>query len=593
MRLSQDCFTLYVCFQVDKIKEMARQLAALPKKQFEMYRTKKILSSDHSFLRPGSNQVVKDKLSTSFVSKTFISNVEKDLNVIPNIVDTPISGSDKVDNNEKPKTNNKKKRKSKKGKAASSVVNGEEPLAANFDANSTGKPLTSAVTSETGKPGSSDVDMKFKVSSSRNCGPLCISMNTNLVADISTGQEFESGQHFSSNRTDVASCGSCSSNDSGIVTPKELFVSDDGKEVDSGLGSYTSPVFSKEPPFGFPPSSQKLLESALGLLPNVALEKDDPSIAAENSENIKNVFQQSHNLGKAGHIDKTSLKNRGSIYTTAIDDDPVSDVSDTKEVCKDFVVIEGDSVDGDVSSSSAVEDEGGWQSQTRRSHRRKKKELAARTGKETRNHMERFQGKDFHKRQPENQFRKNHHRKKSVDDKKNHSKVSDKMLQNTENKNNNVIVESSPECAKSHLHENIPKGNESRVTNGLNEPSSDKTSSQKENVTTQRVLSYRDALLKAKRKVEGPESSDSGVDANSVSSCDLSIVQPAMQTNAFNQQQCVEYLRNAWKKVMSNAKQGLVVYFSVDTDPVLCEQKRKTLASSNHPDNSSKIYKAK
>lgn len=44
--------------------------------------------------------------------------------------------------------------------------------------------------------------------------------------------------------------------------------------------------------------------------------------------------------------------------------------------------------------------------------------------------------------------------------------------------------------------------------------------------------------------VEGPESSDSGVDANSVSSCDLSIVQPAMQTNAFNQQQCVDYLRN-------------------------------------------------
>ena len=236
MGLSQDCFTLYVCLQVDKIKEMARQLAALPKKQFEMYRTKKILSSDHSFLRPGSNQVLKDKLSTSFVSKTFISNVEKDLNVIPNIVDIPSSGSDKVDNNEKPKTNNKKKRKSKKGKAASSVVNGEEPLAVNFDANSTGKPLTSSVTSEPGKPGSSDVDMKFKVSSSRNCAPLCISMNTNLVADISTGQEFESGQHFSSNRTDVGSCGSCSSNDSGIVTPKELFVSDDGKEVDSGLG---------------------------------------------------------------------------------------------------------------------------------------------------------------------------------------------------------------------------------------------------------------------------------------------------------------------------------------------------------------------
>ena len=227
---------MYFCLQVDKIKEMARQLAALPKKQFEMYRTKKILSCDHSFLRPGSNQVLKDKLSTSFVSKTFVSNVEKDLNVIPNKVDIPSSGLDKVDNNEKPKTNNKKKRKSKKGKAASSVGNGDEPLVVNFDANSTGKPFTSSFTSGTGKPGSSDVDMKFKVSSSENCAPLCISMNTNLVADISTGQEFESGQYFSSNRTDVGSCESCSSNDSGIVTPKELFVSDDGKEVDSGLG---------------------------------------------------------------------------------------------------------------------------------------------------------------------------------------------------------------------------------------------------------------------------------------------------------------------------------------------------------------------
>lgn len=232
----------------------------------------------------------------------------------------------------------------------------------------------------------------------------------------------------------------------------------------------------------------------------MALEKDNSSIEGENSENVKNVFQQSHNLEKAGHIDETSLKNRGSIYTTAIEDDPVSDVSDTKEICKDFVVIEGDSVDGDVSSSSAVEDEGGWQSQTRRSHRRKKKELAARTGKDTRDHMERFQRKDFHKHQSENQFRKNHHRRKSVDDKKNHNKASDKMLQNTENKNDNVIFESSPACAKSHLHENFPQGNESRVPNGLIEPSSDKTSSQKENVTTPRVLSYRDALLKAKRK---------------------------------------------------------------------------------------------
>ena len=264
-------------------------------------------------------------------------------------------------------------------------------------------------------------------------------------------------------------------------------------------GSYTSPVFSKEPPFGFPPSSQKLLESALGLLPNAAHESS--SYVAETPENTEDFFQQSEDLGsnhvlQAVKIDNTLLKKKNCNSTHVIEDDPVSDVSDTKELCKDFVVIEGDSVDGDVSSSSAVEDEGGWQSQTRRSHRRKKKELAARASRE-KNHMDRFQRKDFHKQQSDNHFRKNHHRRKSVDDKKNHSKASEKMFQKVENKISNVMVESS---ADSHSQDNNHKDNELKATKGLNVTSDNKSSSQKETLPTQKVLSYRDALLKAKGK---------------------------------------------------------------------------------------------
>ena len=277
-------------------------------------------------------------------------------------------------------------------------------------------------------------------------------------------------------------------------------------------GSYTSPVFTKEPPFGFPPSSQKLLESALGLLPNVAFEKDNSSSITDTSENIKNCFQQSEDSGsdqkegennlQASKTDKTNMPKKDSVEELIsnahdIEDDPISDVSDTKDVCKDFVVIEGDSVDGDVSSSSAVEDEGGWQSQTRRSHRKKKKELAARASRE-KNHMDRFQRKDFHKQQSDNQFRKNHHRR---DDKKNHTKTSEKKFQNVENKSSTVLAESS--AINSNLDGQVQaktdKDNESKV-NKEHLPSDNKLVSQKEVSSTPKVLSYRDALLKARGK---------------------------------------------------------------------------------------------
>lgn len=43
---------------------------------------------------------------------------------------------------------------------------------------------------------------------------------------------------------------------------------------------------------------------------------------------------------------------------------------------------------------------------------------------------------------------------------------------------------------------------------------------------------------------EPAESSDSGVDANSVSSCELSSLQSETQKDSFNNLQCVDYLRN-------------------------------------------------
>ena len=272
-------------------------------------------------------------------------------------------------------------------------------------------------------------------------------------------------------------------------------------------------MFTKQPPFGFPPSSQKLLESALVLLPGVALEKDNSSSFLGSSENTKDEFhlsedssgkqkeraQSSDNI-QASKTDKTCMPKQEIVCKNSdIEDDPISDISDTKELCKDFVVIEGDSVDGDVSSSSAVEEEGGWQSQTRRSHRKKKRELAARASRE-RNHMDRFQRKDFHKQQSDTQFRKNHYRKRSVDDKKNVVKT-EKELQDNENKSSTVLVESSVTVINSNgqIQAKIDKDNGSKVSKGPL-TSDNKLTSQKEVPATPKVLSYRDVLLKAKGK---------------------------------------------------------------------------------------------
>ena len=255
------------------------------------------------------------------------------------------------------------------------------------------------------------------------------------------------------------------------------------------------------------------MESALGLLPGDAREKDNSSSFLGSSENAKDAFHvpedstskqkegaPSGDNNQASKIDKTQMPKQEIVCKNSdIEDDPISDISDTKEVCKDFVVIEGDSVDGDVSSSSAVEEEGGWQSQTRRSHRKKKRELAARASRE-RNHMDRFQRKDFHKQQSDNQFRKNHFRRRSVDDKKNVVKT-EKKFQDNENKSSTVLVESSVMNSNmdGQIQARTGKDIGSKVSKGPL-TSDNKLTSQKDVPSTPKVLSYRDVLLKARGK---------------------------------------------------------------------------------------------
>lgn len=209
---------------------------------------------------------------------------------------------------------------------------------------------------------------------------------------------------------------------------------------------------------------------------------DHVSNQKEAKQKVKNC--QTSSTDTKDLLRKEIVKENMNSYD--IEDDPVSDISDAKEVCKDFVVLEGDSVDGDVSSSSAVEEEGGWQSQTRRSQRKKKKDLAVRTSRE-KSHMDRFQRRDFHKQQSDNQFRKNHHHRKSVDDKKNHFKSSD-------SRHSTVYME--PSVMNSIVHGQLQAKTDRDNKVKFNTRPDDK----KEVLETPKGFSYRDALIKARGK---------------------------------------------------------------------------------------------
>jgi len=530
---------------------MARQLAALPKKQFEMYRSKKLLSTDHSFLSPGSSQVIKDRLNSDIINKSFMSNVEKDLIILQDHVDNlgslelASSASDA-----KPKEENKKKRvRSKKRKSTNSTTSDREKPNMDSISDSTGKKgdnfvkdgkrhQVTSVIDKTGRKGSIDGKESHNVFGSGDT-PI----------DVNTDSNF--GDEFSVRET----CGSSSSNDSGVVTPKELFFGDEAKEVDSGLGSHSSPVFARGPPFGFPPSSQSLLESALVLLPSVGIEKDKTSQPFENSKNISKKSRVSGGNQRHNEDSKSLAKRKGSLGSPrGVEDYRSSDFSDMKENCKDCTCIEGESVDGDISSSSAIEDDKGWQSQTR-SHRRKKKEYVARFNRERNNSGQfKFQREVFDKQQSDNQSRKNFNQRRSFDGNKNQVfNTPGKGFKDTEIKMNNITA-GATKVNEHYKENNNQTGNTLNSSKQAVVPEDSKKGS-----SVQRVMSYRDALLKGKPK-EPTESSDSGVEVLSVSSFDV-----RSSKDSFNKQQCVDYLRNAWKKVLSDARKGLVIYLNVDS----------------------------
>ena len=215
---------------------MARQLAALPKKQFEMYRSKKILSTEHSVLSPGSNKVIKDRLSCDFIDKSFISNVEKDLIILQDQVEV-LDSLRQASCDAKPKAENKKKRvKSKKRKSTDSAIddpalldsasNAGQETGINFVKDGKGLHFNAEIIRNKGIQENHEENINHNKFDSEECSPVCVSMDSNLVADISITQGLDARE----------TCGSSSSNDSGIVTPKELFFSDDSKEVDWELG---------------------------------------------------------------------------------------------------------------------------------------------------------------------------------------------------------------------------------------------------------------------------------------------------------------------------------------------------------------------
>lgn len=262
------------------------------------------------------------------------------------------------------------------------------------------------------------------------------------------------------------------------------------------IGSHSSPVFARGPPFGFPPSSQSLLESALVLLPSVGIEKDKTSQSFENSKNISKKSRVSGGNQRHNENSKSLAKRKGSFGSPrGVEDYRSSEFSDMKENCKDCTCIEGESVDGDISSSSAIEDDKGWQSQTR-SHRRKKKEYVARFNRERNNSGQfKFQREVFDKQQSDNQSRKNFNRRRSLDGNKNQVfNTPDKGFKDTEIKMNNIMADATK--ANEHYKENNNQtGNTLNSSKQAVVPEDSRKGS-----SVQRVMSYRDALLQGKPK---------------------------------------------------------------------------------------------
>lgn len=150
---------------------MARQLAALPKKQFELYRSKKILSGDHSFLCHGSSQVFKDKLGTDFISDSAFLEMSSEYAKKGKSLKSPVEKDTPEEVAVMPSTPaKKKKKKSKKNKSWVTTNEGQSLLPNDKTVNL------------------SELKMEEKLFDMANGGQVSVQLSRNIV-DISANHK--------------------------------------------------------------------------------------------------------------------------------------------------------------------------------------------------------------------------------------------------------------------------------------------------------------------------------------------------------------------------------------------------------------------
>ena len=178
----------------------------------------------------------------------------------------------------------------------------------------------------------------------------------------------------------------------------------------SNTGCLPSPTVRDSPPFGFPLSTDKLFESAMGLLSKhndeaipsistsvtVAPETISsssvelvPESAAENSAASKNDVSKGLQKADSNEITASDARTKENTISTQCKEH----VNHNTDFIEDFDYakprLESELVSNDSSNLLALEEEG-WQSQTKRHNKKKKKESATRNVASSEKHNHHF-----------------------------------------------------------------------------------------------------------------------------------------------------------------------------------------------------------
>lgn len=224
------------------------------------------------------------------------------------------------------------------------------------------------------------------------------------------------------------------------------------------------------PPFGFPLSASKLIQSAVGLLDSsteLTTSISDKHTESQWSNDNEFYPQQKNDIIDDDARQSTSVEIHSCIQTNDSNSKTASDQMTNKE---SETLAEAELVDGDISNLSVLEDEGGWQSQSRRSYRKKKKEIAG--------------GNPRERIQPHKKENRTSNSKKQS------------FKKNTINRNQSGTFK---EIHKTYTPNNATKDN--GHGNGLSLKNNEGKDKKQEEV--KEAFSYRDALLKSKPKSSG------------------------------------------------------------------------------------------